>query len=183
MRKGGVRFGSRRWFVQTPDEIRSSRFSRAHEEISGLDVFEPVTPEETALAWATMRPEERQEAREAGIGLRDQDASARRAERSFAIYHGDALMAIALVERLPDGRRFLEMERTENALKPGHRFTWLRGYGPLARKLTELVGEVLFVTPTDLPRALDVYRHTGAERTGSVVTVGKRTYWVMRIKC
>ena len=151
-------------------------------EIAGLTVTEPVMPEEAAIAWAMMRPEERQEARDAGIGFRAHDEAIIRAERSFAIYHRDVLLALALVGRLPDGRKLLEMERTENALKPGHRFTWLRGYGPLSRFLVEKVGEVVFVTPADLPRALDVYKHAGAERTGETLRIGGREYWVMRIR-
>ena len=108
--------------------------------------------------------------------------AAKKAERSFAIYHGDAILAIATVETLPDGRKFLSMERTVNALANGHRFAWLRGYGPLGRWIVGQYPDGLWtVTPTDLPRALDVYRHAGAERTGETVKVGGLEYWVLRI--
>ena len=77
---------------------------------------------------------------------------------------------------------FLSMERTVNALAKGHRFAWLRGYGPLGKWISAAYPSGLWtVTPTDLPRALDVYRHAGAERTGETVKVGGREYWVLKI--
>ena len=178
--------------------------------------MEPVLGEEVAWTWANMRPEEKQEAyeavgfaREEVRGKREECArvahaeAVKRAERSFAIYHGDALLAIATVEKIEGvGRRstidannstvdldlrprpihFLSMERTVNALAKGHRFAWLRGYGPLGKWISAAYPSGLWtVTPTDLPRALDVYRHAGAERTGETVNVGGREYWVLRI--
>ncbi len=129
-----------------------------------------------------MREEERKEAEEAGGDETAHRAAAFGAERSFAIYHGDALLAIATVETVPDGRKFLSMERTVNALKPGHRFAWLRGYGPLGRWIAGQYPDGLWtVTPADRPRVFDVDRHAGAERTGETVKVGGREYWVLRI--
>ena len=168
---------------------------RKRYEIAGLVVMEPVLGEEVAWTWANMRPEEKQEAREA-VGFASEEVrakseecarnahaeAAKRSERSFAIYHGDSLLAIATVETMPDGRKFLSMERTMNALAKGHRFAWLRGYGPLGRWIAGQYPDGLWtVTPTDLPRALDVYRHAGAERTNETVTVGGREYWVLKI--
>ena len=152
---------------------------RKRYEIAGLVVMEPVLGEEVAWTWANMRPEEKGEAVGGEAAHR---AAAFSAERSFAIYHGDALLAIAIVETLPDGRKFLSMERTVNALAKGHRFAWLRGYGPLGKWIAGQYPDGLWtVTPTDLPRALDVYRHAGAERTGETVKVGGREYWVLKI--
>ena len=168
---------------------------RKSTEIAGLVVMEPVLGEEVAWTWENMRPEEKREAREA-VGFASEELrvkseecarvahaeAAKKAERSFAIYHGDALLAIATVETMPDGRKFLSMERTVNALAKGHRFAWLRGYGPLGRWISGQYPDGLWtVTPTDLPRALDVYRHAGAERTGETVKVGEREYWVLKI--
>lgn len=156
---------------------------RKKTEIAGLVVMEPVLGDEVAWTWTNMRPEEKQEAVEAGGGEAAHRAAAFKAERSFAIYHGDALLAIATVETMPDGRKFLSMERTVNALAKGHRFAWLRGYGPLGRWIAVQYTDGLWtVTPTDLPRALDVYRHAGAERTGETVKLGGREYWVLRLK-
>ena len=190
---------------------------RKRYEIAGLVVMEPVLGEEVAWTWANMRPEEKQEAceavgfaREEVRGKREEEAriahfeAAKKAERSFAIYHGDALLAIAIVDKVEGGRlkveqrkenstvppstsnlrpvNFLSMERTVNALAKGHRFAWLRGYGPLGRWISGQYPDGLWtVTPTDLPRALDVYRHAGAERTGETVKVGGREYWVLKI--
>ena len=188
---------------------------RKRTEIAGLTVKEPVLGEEVAWTWEHMRPEEKQEAREA-VGFASEELrvkseecarvahaeAAKKAERSFAIYHGDALLAIATVDQVkvrgegeqrkenstvhlkpsPSPKYFLSMERTVNALKPGHRFAWLRGYGPLGRWISWQYPDGLWtVTPTDLPRALDVYRHAGAERTGETVNVGGREYWVLKI--
>lgn len=177
-----MRYGSREWFVLTPDEIRLRRKRRQHEEIAGLTAFEPADDGEAAYLWRHMRGEERQETDETGCREEDHLLAVMRAERSFAIYHDGVLLAIATVARLPDGRRLMSMERTVHALERGHRFTWLKAYGPLARTLTELVGDVVFVTPCDMPRALDVYRHAGAERTGETVAVGGRDYWVLRLR-
>lgn len=148
--------------------------------------MEPVLGDEVAWTWDNMRPEEKQENEESGVEggepRRLHMTAAERAERSFAIYHGDALMAIATIETLPDGRKFLSMERTVNALKPGHRFAWLRAYGPLGKWVGGQYPEGLFaMTPTDLPRALDVYRNAGAEPTGETVKVGEREYWELRV--
>lgn len=168
---------------------------RKRTEIAGLVVMEPVLGDEVAWTWANMRPEEKQEACEAAGFAREEVRGKRedvariahaeaafKAERSFAIYHGDALLAIATVETMPDGRKFLSMERTVNALAKRHRFAWLRGYGPLGRWISWQYPDGLWtVTPTDLPRALDVYRHAGAERTGETVKVGGREYWVLKI--
>ena len=177
-----MRYGSREWFLQTPDDARKERCRRKRVELSGLTVIESVNDEEVAWTWANMRQEEKQEAEEAGGGEAAHRAAAFKAERSFAIYHGYALLAIATVETMPDGRKFLSMERTVNALAKGHRFAWLRGYGPLGRWISGQYPDGLWtVTPTDLPRALDVYRHAGAERTGETVKVGGREYWVLKI--
>ena len=180
--------------------------------------MEPVLGEEVAWTWANMRPEEKQEACEAAgfaseeLRVKSEEcarnahaAAAERAERSFAIYHGDALLAIATVDKIEGvgvGRRstmdvnnstadldlgprpvhFLSMERTVNALAKGHRFAWLRAYGPLGKWIGGQYPDGLWtVTPTDLPRALDVYRHAGAELTGETVNVGGREYWVLKI--
>ena len=152
---------------------------RKRYEIAGLVVMEPVLGEEVAWTWANMRPEEKGE--DVGGETAHREA-AERAERSFAIYHGDALLAIATVETMPDGRKFLSMERTVNALAKGHRFAWLRAYGPLGRWIGGQYPDGLWtVTPTDLPRALDVYRHAGSERTGETVKVGGREYWVLKL--
>ena len=189
---------------------------RKKTEIAGLVVMEPVLDEEVAWTWANMRPEEKGEAceacgfaREEVRGKREDVAriahaeAAKRADRSFAIYHGDALLAIATVDQVkvrgegeqrkenstvhlepsPSPKYFLSMERTVNALAKGHRFAWLRSYGPLGRWIGGQYPDGLWtVTPTDLPRALDVYRHAGAERTGETVKVGGREYWVLKIK-
>lgn len=200
-----MRYGSREWFLQTPDEARKERRRRRRVELSGLTVIESVNEEEVAWTWANMRPEEKQEACEAGGGEAAHRAAAFKAERSFAIYHGDALLAIATVEKIkgvgvgrsstmdishsivdldlrPRPIHFLSMERTVAALERGHRFTWLRAYGPLGRWIGGQYPDGLWtVTPTDLPRALDVYRHAGAERTGETVKVGGREYWVLKI--
>ena len=155
---------------------------RKRYEIAGLVVMEPVLDDEVAWTWENMRLEEKQEAVEAGGGEAAHRAAAFKAERSFAIYHGDALLAIATVETMPDGRKFLSMERTVNALAKGHRFAWLRGYGQLGKWICgEYPDGLRTVTPTDLPRALDVYRHAGAERTGETVKVGGREYWVLKM--
>ena len=155
---------------------------RERYEIAGLVVMEPVLGDEVAWTWANMRPEEKGEAEEAGGGEAAHRAAAFKAERSFAIYHGDALLAIATVETMPDGRKFLSMERTVNALTKWHRFAWLRAYGPLGKWICGEYPDGLWtVTPTDLPRALDVYRHAGAEQTGETVKVGGREYWVLKI--
>lgn len=177
-----MRYGSREWFALTPDEIRRRRMSRRHENVAGLTAFEPVDDGEAAYVWRNMRAEERRETEEAGCREQDHLASMMQAERSFSVYHGDVLLAVATVVGLSDGRRLLSMERTVHALERGHRFTWLKAYGPLARTLTELVGDVVFVTPCDMPRALDVYCRTGAKLTDEKVTVGGREYWVMRIE-
>ena len=200
-----MRYGSREWFLQTPDDARKERCRRKRVELSGLTVIESVNDEEVAWTWANMRQEEKQEAEEAGGGEAAHRAAAFKAERSFAIYHGDARLAIATVEKIEGvgvGRRstmdishstvdldlrprpihFLSMERTTNALAKGHRFTWLRGYGPLGRWIARQYPDGIWtVTPADLPRALDVYRHAGAERTGGTVKVGCREYWVLKI--
>ena len=177
-----MRYGSRAWFNLTPDEIRLRRMRRQHENVSGLAVFEPADDGEASYLWRHMREEERQETDETGCREEDHLLAIMRAERSFAVYHDDALLAIATVVRMPDGRRLMSMERTVHALERGHRFTWLKAYGPLSRTLTELVGDVVFVTPCDMPRALDVYRHAGAEQTGETVKVGGREYWVLRLR-
>ena len=191
-----MRYGSRDWFLQTPDEAREERRRRKLDVVAGLTVLEPAIEEEVAWTWLHMRPEEKREAceavgfaREEGRGKREEEAriahfnAAKRAERSFAVYHGGSLLAIAAVGTLPDGRKFLSMERTVNALARGHRFTWLRAYGPLGRWICgEYPDGVWTVTPINLPRALDVYRHAGAERTGETVTVGGREYWVLKLK-
>ena len=191
-----MRYGSGEWFLQTPDEAREERRRRKCAVVAGLTVLEPVVEEEVAWTWSHMRPEEKREAREAcgfareeGRGKREEEAriahfdAAKRAERTFAVYHGDALLAIAAVCTLPNGRKFLSMERTENALKPGHRFAWIRAYGPLGKWICGEYPDGLWtMTPTDLPRAMDVYRHAGAERTGETVTVGGREYWVLRLR-
>lgn len=176
-----MRFGSREWFLLTPDEIRERRLRRSHEEIAGLTAYEPADEGEAAYVWAHMREEERGESRVDGFGERERLAAILTAERSFAVYHGDVLLVLAVVHRFPGGRRLLSMERTTHALERGHRFTWLRAYGPLARTLTALVGDVFFATPTDMPRALDVYRHAGAEQTGETIVVDGRNYWLMKI--
>ena len=177
-----MHYGSREWFNLTPDEIRRRRMRRRHENIAGLTAFEPADDGEAACVWRNMRGEERLETDETGCREEDHLLAVMRAERSFAVYHGDVLLAIATVERMPDGRRLMSMERTVHALERGHRFTWLKAYGPLSRTLTELVGDVVFVTPCDMPRALDVYRHAGAEQTGETVKVGGREYWVLRLR-
>lgn len=169
--------------MQTPDEIRERRLRRSREEIAGLTVCEPADDGEASYVWEHMREEERGESRVDGFGERERLAAILTAERSFAVYHGEVLLALAVVHRLPCGRMFLSMERTTHALERGHRFTWLRAYGPLARTLTELVGDVYFATPTDMPRALDVYRHAGAEQTGETMTVDGREYWILKLQC
>ena len=172
---------------------------RKRYEIAGLVVMEPVLGEEVAWTWANMRPEEKGEAVGGEAAHR---AAAELAERTIAIYHGDALLAIATVDQVkvrgegeqgkenstvhlepsPSPKHFLSMERTVNALAKGHRFAWLRAYGPLGRWISAAYPSGLWtVTPTDLPRALDVYRHAGAERTGETVKVGGREYWVLKM--
>ena len=169
--------------MQTPGEARKERHHRKHVEVAGLMVIEGVIEEEVAWTWSHMRPEEKREAEEAGGGEDGHRKAALGAERTFAVYHGDALLAIAAVCTLPNGRKFLSMERTTNALKPGHRFAWIRAYGSLGKWICGEYPDGLWtVTPTDLPRALDVYRHAGAEPTGETVTVGGREYWVLRLR-
>lgn len=177
-----MRYGSREWFVATPEKIRAESRRRRFAKVGGLDVLEPATEEEAAVMWAQMRGEEKREALDAGGDESSHRKAVLSAERSFAIYHGDALLAVATVDTLPDGRKFLSMERTAAALERGHRFTWLRAYGPLGLTIgSECPDGIWAVTPTDLPRALDVYRHAGARPTGETVRVGEREYWVLRI--
>ena len=216
-----MRYGSREWFVATPEELRAERRRRKLAEVAGLTILEPANEEEVAVLWMTMREEEKREALDAGVDAAMHRKAVFSAERTFAVYHKRGnrdrgtgirseevdLLAIATVDKaerkVVAGSRsrtvdvknsavglglptrtihFLSMERTVNALKPGHRFVWLRGYGPLGRWISGQYPDGLWtVTPTDLPRALDVYRHAGAERTGETVKVGGREYWVLKI--
>ena len=178
-----MRYGSREWFVRTPDEARKERRGRKRTEVAGLDVLEPAIEEEVAVLWDRMREEEKREALDAGGDAAMHRKAVFSAERTFAVYHGDVMLAVATVYALPKGGHGLSMERTVAALERGHRFTWLRAYGPLAEWICgEYPDGLLTMTPKDLPRAPDVYRHAGAERTGETVTVGRREYWVLRMR-
>lgn len=155
---------------------------RKRTEIAGLTVIEGANEEEVAYLWSHMREEERKEAEDAGGDEAAHGKAVFSAERTFAIYHGDALVAVATAYPLPKGGHGLSMERTVAALEKGHRFTWLRGYGPLSRWICGQYPDGLWtMTPVDLPRALDVYRHAGAEIVGRT-TVKGREYFVLKLR-
>ena len=176
-----MRYGSREWFVRTPDEARKERRRRKLAEVAGLTILEPATEEEVAVLWMTMREEEKREALDAGGDAATHRKAVFSAERTFAVYHGDVMLAIATVYALPKGGHGLSMERTVAALERGHRFTWLRAYGPLAEWICgEYPDGLLTMTPKDLPRALAVYRHCGARVVGET-TFGGREWFVLKI--
>ena len=162
-------------------------------EIAGLTVFEPATRAEAGYVWDHQRKEELSEAigwameRErtfnGGIDLKAEHWSrVKGARQSFCVRHGRTVLAVATMFDLPKGGVGLTMTRTVHALEHGHRFTWLRAYGPLAKwAAREAGGAFLTMTPTDLPRALDVYRHAGAEVVGTTSYAG-RDWWVLKVK-
>ena len=176
-----MHYGSREWFVRTPDEARRERRRRKYVEVGGLTLIEPANEEEVAYLWDHMRPEEKDEALEQGGDRAAHRKAVFGAERTIAIYHADALLAVATVFELPRGGHGLSLERTAAALEKGHSFAWLRGYAALGRWIaSEYPDGVYTLTPVDLPRALDVYRHAGAEVVGRQ-TVGKREYFVLKV--
>jgi len=144
--------------------------------VAGLELVEPAREEDVSYLWGHMRDEERGEAMDAGGSEELHRTAILGAERSISVFHRGVLLAIATTFTLPSGETGLSMERTVHALEPGHRFTWLRAYGRLA----EWIGPCYTLTPTNLPRALDVYRHAGATVVGTT-TVGGREYWVLKI--
>lgn len=177
-----MRYGSREWFVQTPDEARKERRRRKHVEVGGLALIEPANEEEVAYLWDNMRPEEKDEALEQGGDRAAHRKAIFGAKRTISVYHADKLLAVATVFELPRGGHGLSLERTTAALEPGHRFAWLRGYAALGKWIaSEYPDGIYTLTPTDMPRALDVYRHAGAEVVGRQA-VGKRAYWVLKVK-
>ena len=52
-----MRYGSREWFLQTPDEARRERRRRKHFAVGGLTLIEPANEEEVAYLWDHMRPD------------------------------------------------------------------------------------------------------------------------------
>lgn len=153
----------------------------------GMRLEEPARPKDFLLLWATMRPEERGEIEDAGCDQKQWFDAYAAARRTIAVKRGADLLAVAAVYDKPDGTRFLTYERTRHALEKGNRFSWLRGYAHLSQWLvmTEREqyarGKLLTASPTDLPRALAVYRHAGASVVGETEVFGRK-YWILEVK-
>lgn len=187
-----LRYGGRGWFAAAPDDLEADRNARRHVSVAGLVLIRTVREEEAEYVWEHMRREEWEEGAEVVRDAAEARAAHRRAvlsaRVSYAAYHGASLLAVLTLDEKSPGKWFLTMERTVHAMEVGHRFTWLRAYGPVAKMLVRKCAAasgggfdgIYFVTPTDMPRALDVYRHAGAARV-SDVKVGSRDYWLMRI--
>jgi len=158
--------------------------------VGGLTVSSPATQEEFEYVGRYLREEEAGEERDTGGGRRERAAAFIRMRRTFVARHNGYVLAIAgITDTEWNGKkcRYLAMERTVHALEIGHRFTWIRAYAALAKWLVETDGEngwrgpIMTLTPTDLPRALDVYKYANVENVGTV-TVGRREYWILKIK-
>jgi len=169
---------------------------RSRMYLGELEVITPSTVTELRYVTEHARPEEREEEADAGGTWQKRVNAMLAMRRTASVYHRGYLLALAGVTDLPqawpdatDGKgcaRLLTMERTVHALEKGHRFAWLKGYAELAKWYIETDrgaadrGPVLAVSPTNIPRALDVYRYVGA-RVVKTVNLNGRDYWVLRI--
>ena len=96
-------------------------------------------------------------------------------------------MGIGEMMDRPDGSRFISLERTRYCLAKGHRFAWLKTFKYLVKWFIDTdnwkghKGDFYTATPTDLPRALDLYGpYAGAEVVGTRNFNG-RDYWMLKI--
>ena len=159
--------------------------------VGGVEVVEPATAEEIDYVFDHMHPEEFSEGEDLSTTKESHRRSVLDARRSMTVKHNGAILAVACLTDVDGGDeryRVLAMSRTAHALEKGHRFTWLRAYGPLADWLRESDarfsdnGRLVALSPTNLPRALDVYRYAGARVRKTINPEGHRSYWVIDLE-
>lgn len=159
--------------------------------IGGVEVVEPATVDEIDYVFDHMRPEEFSEGEDLATTKESHRRSVLDARRSMTVKHNGVILAVACLTDVDGGDeryRVLAMSRTVHALEKGHRFTWLRAYGPLSDWLRESDvqfsdhGRLVALSPTDLPRALDVYRYAGARVHKTLNPEGHRSYWVIDLE-
>jgi len=158
---------------------------RRHETVCGFDLYEPATDEEMAYLLAHMRPEELEEGEAVGSTDEDRARALGTFRRLVAVYHRGELMCVGEMAD-GDGFRNLSCERTVHCLERGHAFAWLKGFPSLVdwfRRTDDALGGTgpfYTITPTDYPRALDLYAKAGGRVVGTVDIVG-RPYWLLEM--
>lgn len=157
--------------------------TRGHVRIGGLDVFEPANAAELEAIGGRLRPEEREESETLGETAEVRRRAYARCRRTATVCHKGEMLAVGAIMDMPDGRRYLTLERAEACLRPGHRVAWLRGFGPFAawaRASDDAMGfsgAFFTVSPVDYPSAIRLYcRHGGAQLRGEIEVAGRAFY-------
>jgi len=156
---------------------------RFHDTAGSLDLYEPATEEEMSYLLSHMRHEELKEGTDAGSTPEDRERAIKSCRRLLAVYHNGVLLCVG--EMMDgDGFRNISCERTVHCLEPGHRFAWLRDFPALVDWFRNTddqmggVGRFYTITPTEYPRALDLYGKAGG-RVIKTIDVAGVPYWLL----
>lgn len=158
-------------------------YAQHEETVAGMRLVEPASPVDLLDLWERMRPEEREEGAALGTTFEGWLDAIRAARRLVSVFHRGELLGIGeMYDR--EGVRLISLERTDRCLAPGHRFAWLRGFPVLVRWFMKTddaqggCGRFVTVSPTDYPRALDLYGKCGFVQTRTT-SIGGREYWIL----